>query len=97
MEKLVRVLSQSTLRSTDWQAPDGTIKVIKSVEVVLTDGIDSIVAEANDSLAEAIAANPLDTSLLHNARITMQVKKRHSDASSGRMFNVVRLQSICAL
>ena len=42
MEKIARVLSQSALESRDWTNNNGENVVIKSVQVTITDGIDTL-------------------------------------------------------
>lgn len=56
MEKVMVVLGQSTLASIT--SNDGQ-KVFKKLAVELTDGSDSLIAEAYDELAEALDANKL--------------------------------------
>lgn len=75
MEKLVRVINQGELVTRNWQNSQGETKVIKSVELTLSDGIDTFVAEANDSLAESINTQPLDQDGLYAARCRILVRE----------------------
>jgi len=51
----VKVLAQGGLVSRDWKNEKGEIKVIRSVELRFTNGIDTVVGEVSDNLADEIS------------------------------------------
>ena len=58
MEKIMQVKAQAELRENAWQNTRGENMIIASVELELTDGLDTIVAEVTGDDARALAANP---------------------------------------
>ncbi len=75
MEKNVRIISQGALQQRNWTSPKGENVVISSVELVMTDGIDTFVAEVNDQKAIAINQEPLDQDALYGVQIKMTVRE----------------------
>ena len=86
MEKLVREKSQGALRQRDWTSPRGEKLVISSVELILTDGIDTFVVEATDQLAMAISKEPLSRDAVYACQCRMDVNSWESPSSGERMF-----------
>ncbi len=75
MEKQVRIISQGALNQRNWTSPKGENVVISSVELVMTDGIDTFVAEVNDQKAIAINQEPLDQDAFYGVQIKMSVRE----------------------
>ena len=48
--KIVKLLEQAPLRQTNWQRQDGTATVISTVELKLSDGVNTFYAEVSDQL-----------------------------------------------
>ena len=48
MEKLVRIKSQGALQQRNWTKQNGENVVISSVELTMTDGIDTFIGELTD-------------------------------------------------
>lgn len=94
MEKLVRILSQSDLRKNNWTNAAGENVVIKSVEVKMTDGTDTFVAEATDRLAEKLDENKLSNDALHGVQCKMQVRTWKSADGEERQATTIRLLNI---
>lgn len=60
MEKaIVKVLNQFPLKEREWTRNDGTVTIIKSVELRLRDATDEFYCEATDAQAERLAKTPL--------------------------------------
>lgn len=98
METFMKIISCGELVERKWTASDGTEKTITSVEVQLTNGIDTLVAEANDDLARTICAEMArDTfykNKLYRCRLVFAVRK---SKDKGLMFNSIRLYDIKTL
>lgn len=75
MEKIVRLLEQYPLRSTEWTGRNGDKRIIKSVELRLTDGVDEFIGEVNDDLAEAISAYPLKKDYFYGVQARLSVSE----------------------
>lgn len=92
MENYFKISEVSQLVERDWTPENGQKKTIASVEVVLTNGIDVLVAEANDDLARNIASmvekKELDTTALWNVRLKFAVRK---SKDKGILFNSIRI------
>lgn len=54
MEIISEVKSKSALQTRDWTTKEGEKRTISFIEVELSNGLDSIVAEATDRLAAII-------------------------------------------
>ena len=52
MEKLVRIKSQGALQQRNWTKQNGENVVISSVELTMTDGIDTFVGEVTDQASD---------------------------------------------
>lgn len=59
MEKFVRLVEQYPMEKKPWTTANGESKLLKSVELVFNDNIESFTCEARDELAEALAEQPL--------------------------------------
>ena len=96
MEKIVRVLGQSALESRDWTNNNGENVVIKSVQVTITDGVDTLVVEATDKLAEGIASKPLLLDVFYGMQLRCSVRSWTKDgkeysANSIRIVNYAQI------
>lgn len=92
MENYFKITEVGQLVERDWTPENGQKKTIASVEVTLTNGIDVLVAEANDDLARNIASmvekKELDTTALWNVRLKFAVRK---SKDKGIAFNSIRI------
>lgn len=96
MEKVVRVKAQSPLKVNNWTSPSGETKIIKIVELQLTDGVDTFVAEANDDLAEQLNNEPLKAEYFYGLQARMIVIEwKKQDGSQARATRI-RIQKIVA-
>ena len=75
MEKLVRVKSQGPLQQRNWTKQNGENVVISSVELTMTDGIDTFVGEVTDQQAIAINQQPLDLNRMYGVRCRLDVRE----------------------
>ncbi len=98
MEKQVRIISQGALNQRNWTSPKGENVVISSVELVMTDGIDTFVAEVNDQKAIAINQEPLDQDVLYSAQLKMTVREWKNEqtqqmnrANNIRVINLIKI------
>lgn len=78
MEILVKVLDVGELVEKPWTNSKGENVKIASVEITLTNGLDVIVAEANDDLARSIVTQiserEFDLCALYLARLQFNVR-----------------------
>ena len=81
MEKLVRIKSQGALQQRNWTKQNGETVVISSVELTMTDGIDTFVGEVNDQKAIAISQQPLDPNRMYGVRCKLEVREWKSEKS----------------
>ena len=78
MDKRVKIVSQSELRTNNWTNSKGENVVISSVELVLTDGIDTFTAEVTDQQALAINNEPLALDALYGVQLRMNIREWES-------------------
>ena len=81
MEKLVRIKSQGALQQRNWTKQNGETVVISSVELTMTDGIDTFVGEVTDQKAIAISQQPLDQNRMYGVRCKLEVREWKSEKS----------------
>ena len=81
MEKLVRIKSQGALQQRNWTKQNGETVVISSVELTMTDGIDTFVGEVTDQKAIAISQQPLDLNRMYGVRCKLEVREWKSEKS----------------
>jgi hypothetical protein len=98
MEKLVRVISQGALQQRNWTSPKGENVVISSVELVLTDGIDTFVGEVTDQKAIAINNEPLSKEHLYGVQMKLTAREWKSEqtqqlvrATSVKILNIAKI------
>ncbi len=94
MEKLVRVMDQRPMVKRDWTNGQGENITLKSVEIVMTDGNDTFVAEATDQMAETLSDKPLDKGLMYGVRLKMSIRTWENKDHVQVMANNVKLISI---
>ncbi len=94
MEKLVRVMDQRPMVKRDWTNGQGETITLKSVEIVMTDGNDTFVAEATDQMAETLSDKPLDKGLMYGVRLKMSIRSWENKDHVQVMANNVKLISI---
>ena len=99
MELLVRIKNQGPLQQRNWTNPrTGENVVISSVELTLSDGIDSFVAEATDQLAIAISQQPLNPEELYSVRCQQEVREWKSQTTGViQRANSIRILKIQAI
>lgn len=106
MEKNVKVKHQGALNQRNWTNPrTGETILISSVELLLSDGIDTFVAEVTDQQAISINQEPLDQNKLYGVQCRLEVSKgksqnngiQNQSASEERLFNRIRITKIQAV
>lgn len=94
MEKIVRILSQFPMQSREWTPENGEKKLIKSVEVVMSDGNDTFTAEAADNMAEVLNEHPLDKEMIHSVQVRMSVRSWKTKDDKEVRNNTIRIINI---
>ena len=79
MEKRVKIISQSELRTNNWTNPKGENVVISSVQLEMSDGNDAFVAEVTDQKAIAINNEPLSKEAEYAVQLKMVVRSCESE------------------
>ena len=98
MEKLVRVKSQGPLQQRNWTKQTGENVVISSVELTMTDGIDTFVGEVTDQQAIAINQQPLDLNRMYGVRCRLDVREWKSQQSGETQHaNSIRVVTIAGV
>ena len=92
MEKIVRIKAQGKLMKRDWTDKKGEIHEISSVELLLSDGIDTFVAELSDQAAITAEKQPLSQDLVYGVRCKMDVNSSKTDGT--RNFNKIKIINI---
>ena len=94
MEKLVRIKSQGPLQQRNWTKQNGENVVISSVELTMTDGIDTFVGEQ----AIAINQQPLDLNRMYGVRCRLDVREWKSQQSGETQHaNSIRVVTIAGV
>ncbi|MBO7629010.1 MAG: hypothetical protein J6S87_03565 [Bacteroidales bacterium] len=81
MEKYFVVVSQSEARQFDGKS-DGQSTTIKAVDVLLSDGINQIIASAYDKKAQQLIDKPLKPGAFINADLTFSTKEVKTEKSA---------------
>lgn len=99
MEKIVRIKSQGPLQQRNWTNPRTNESIlISSVEFLLTDGIDTFVAEVTDQQALSLSKNPLDQQLVYSVQCRIDISEKKNDQTGEvRHFNKIRISKIQAV
>lgn len=97
MEKVVNVISKSALQSREWTTTEGEKKSLQFIEVEMSDGIDSFMAEATDRLAARIStADVVGKSVACQCQISL--RKWQSKETGKTMYaNSVKIVSMTGL
>lgn len=94
MEKIVRVLGQSALESKNWTKENGETVVLKSVQVKITDGVDTLLVEFSDKKAEAVNNKPLKLDVLYGFQIKCECRKSKEGDKEFNSIKVVNYAEI---
>jgi hypothetical protein len=95
MEKSVRLVEQFPLRCALWTSKNGDKRVIKSVELRLSDGVDDFIGEVNDDLAEALAENPLKKDYFYGIQARLSVSewtKQDNSVARATRIRILKIQ-----
>ena len=92
MESYLRIKGVGQLIEREWTPENGNTKTIASINVTLTNGVDTFVAEANDDLAREIdkkfEAKELDLVNFWRVRIRFKITK---SKDKGLVFNNIKI------
>lgn len=92
MESYLRIVGLGQLVERDWTPEGGQKRKIASIEVTLTNGVDTFVAEANDDLArdlnEKLEKKTLDTRNFWRVRLRFKIAK---SKDKGIVFNNIKI------
>ena len=91
MEFFARVINQGVLVEHNWTNERGENRVIASIEVTLSTGLDTMVVEANDDLARSINNDKLPIDGLFCCRVKATVRESKEKKIK---FNSLRLIEI---
>jgi len=95
MEKFaIRIESQTAMRTFDYTDRNGMTQTGYSKEMVLSDGLDTFVAEATDQLAQNLEREPIADGTVVNAQLAMSVRTWKSERGNEVRSNVIRIQKI---
>lgn len=98
MEKIVKVLAQGQLREVEFQSQQNEKRVLKIIEVKLSDGTDTFIGEVTDFKAEEIARTPLRTDAFYAMQARMNVRSWTSKADNQtREATTIRISSLVLL
>lgn len=98
MEKLVRIKSQGALQQRNWTKQNGETVVISSVELTMTDGIDTFIGELTDQQAIAISKQPLDLNRMYGVRCRLDVREWKSQQNGETQHaNSIRIVTIAGV
>lgn len=92
MEILGFVKSKSALQTKTFEGAQGT-QIIKSVVVEITNGIDTLLCEANGALAEHLDKQNIDPNVLVGASIRLTVR----ETKDGKKFVNLYLRDLSVL
>lgn len=95
MEKTVYLVQACPMEKKDITRQSGEQTTLKVKEVVLSDGLDTFVAEAYDRVAEDLEDRPLETGRYYRVRCSLEANQvTNKDSGKQRYFNKIRLLSI---
>lgn len=95
MEKLMIVVAQDAPRSFDVTS-NGQTKTVKSVDVTLTDGLNTFLCSAYENEAQRLIDKPLTKGAWVMADLTFSVRTSKTEKGE-RGFQQVRLNKFLAL
>lgn len=98
MEKFFRVTAIGDLSERSWTPENGETRNIASAEVTLSDGLDTVVAEANDDMARNLVKmrdeDKFNWDGLYRVRIKMKVV---TSKDKGLKFNNIKILDMSQL
>lgn len=98
MEKFFRVTAIGDLAERSWTPENGETRNIASTEVTLSDGLDTLVAEANDDMARNLVKmrdeGKFNWDGLYRVRIKMKVV---TSKDKGLKFNNIKILDMMQL
>ena len=94
MELIVTVTGVKPMVEREFTKQDGTKAVIKSKEIQLSTGIDQLVAEANDALAEHLERFQPSANTMYAAQLALTVQESRKADQGGRLFTSIRLKRL---
>lgn len=92
MEILGFVKSKSALQTRTFEGTQGA-QIIKSVVVEISNGIDSLLCEANGALAEHLDKQNIDPNVLVGASIRLVIR----ETKDGKKFNNIYLRDLAVV
>ena len=94
----MRVKSQSALMQRNWTKETGETVVISSVNLELTDGVDTFLGELTDQQALVVAQQPLSPDLIYGVQCRLQVRvSTNRETGEVRRFTTCRILNIAAV
>lgn len=90
MECIVSITAQSPLQEKTWTNQNGEAKKLHIVTLTMTDGIDTMLADAMDDLADTLVKNPAKTGMLYKVVCQMNVRTWNGEKGE-RQSNSIRL------
>ena len=94
MELIVTVTGVKPMVEREFTKQDGTKAVIKSKEIQLSTGLDQLVAEANDALAEQLERFQPSANTMYAAQLALTVQESRKADQGGRLFTSIRLKRL---
>lgn len=92
MESYLRIVGLGQLVEREWTPENGPKKTIASIDVTLTNGVDTFVAEATDDLArdlnKKLEEKTLDTRNFWRVRLRFKIAK---SKDKGIVFNNIKI------
>lgn len=79
-------VSCSTLKSKTFKRQDGTQDVLESFDVVLTDGLDTVLAETSKVVTTQLKQTPLKVGASYSCRIKLNVREYKKDSGEVASF-----------
>ena len=96
MEKIVRIMSQSPLATRQYiDRKTGTEKVMNSVALHLTDGVDNFIGEITGE--RAVNLPVLDYTSLYHVQCSMMVREWVTDQGETKRTTNIYIDKICVL
>lgn len=98
MENFFRVVSIGVLVERTWKPENGDERTIASAEVTLADGLDTIVAEANDDLARNLVKQKDEETFNYEGLYRVRLRFKVAESKEKNLkFNNIRLLEISQL
>lgn len=94
MEKRVQLIKQYGMTSRNWTSPSNETVIIKSVELEMTDGVDTFTAEANDKLAEQLNASPLMEGAFYGIQAQIKVRRWNNKDGVEMRSNTIKITTL---